>query len=124
LIKHVRNQISAVARGLLIPHGYTLAVGGTLAMMIGKRGYPGGFALWMFVAASNGTLVLLVAAGAQRRGEGGQPSGAIAYNFAPMAAMPVAALAGSRVGPDSVAFPCAGMIVTATYVVLVSAHVR
>ena len=34
-------EARGVAQNLAVPHGFTLVIGGTLAMLIGERGYPG-----------------------------------------------------------------------------------
>jgi hypothetical protein len=124
LIERARDQIGVVTRGLLVPHGYALSVGGTLAMLIGERGYPGSLPLWMFVAASNATLLLFAATCPRLDVDGPHDGGSVAFNFAPAVAMPAAALSGTHLGPDPVAFPCAGTIATATYVILVAVQVR
>jgi len=52
---------------LVLPQGFTLAIAGSLAICLGRHGYPGPLGVWLFVAgASAGYCLLILAFGALR----------------------------------------------------------
>ena len=48
----VTVTVRRVAQMLVVPHGFTLCVAGTLSICVGERGYPGVLAIWLFVTGA------------------------------------------------------------------------
>lgn len=116
------RSMPAVGRGavqmLVGPQGFTLSVGGTLAVLIGRRGYPGVVGIWPFViAAGVGFAVAARATAADSHDEGGgRIVGPSVYNFTPVVIVPVVPTVAAWLPNDDLAFALAGALVTSSYV--------
>src|SRR3954452_5233295 len=63
-----RSRSVELAHMLVVPQGFTVAVAGSIAVCVGRHGFAGPFAVWLFVAgASLGYCLVIVATGAVRR---------------------------------------------------------
>jgi hypothetical protein len=58
----VQRAAHGITRRLVVPHGFTLAVSGTLAILINERGYPGALGIWLFVCGANAAFLGAIAA--------------------------------------------------------------
>jgi hypothetical protein len=111
-----------VAQNLAVPHGFTLIIGGTSVTLLGQRGYPGAWGVWLFIAGAN---LALVGGQALLRGHR-QPvappiSGFGVFNVAPMLTVPAVYAATHPIDNDNVAFALAGLLSVSCYVLLVGA---
>jgi hypothetical protein len=110
-----------VAQNLVVPHGFTLVIGGTLAILIGERGYPGAMGIWLFIAGANGALLGCVAVLRGHRHPVAAPvSGFGVFNMAPTLTVPLVYGLVREVHSDKAAFLCAGLLSVLCYVLLVA----
>ena len=111
-----------VAQNLAVPHGFTLVIGGTLAMLIGERGYPGAFGIWLFIVGANAALLFSLALARAHRHPVAAPVGGFAvFNIALVLTVPLVFALTRVVHPDDAAFLGAGMVSVSSHVVLVAA---
>jgi hypothetical protein len=104
-----------------VPHGFTLAVSGTLAILINERGYPGVLGVWLFVCGANAAFLAAIAASRIKNSRGHQSADEVGVlNVAPTVTVPLAYLVGRAIPNDDLAFLCGGAAVVAGYVLLLS----
>jgi hypothetical protein len=109
-----------VVQNLAVPHGFTLIIGGTSVLLLGQRGYPGAWAVCLFIAAANLTLVGAQALLRGHRHPVAAPvSGLGMLNLAPTLTVPLVYGVTHPIGNDKVAFGCAGVLAVSCYVLLV-----
>lgn len=109
---------------LVVPQGFTLAVGGSLAICVGHHGYPGPVGVWLFVAgASLGYCALILVLGAARP-KVSTPVGIVGlalFNVAAVVVVPVATLAGWWISNADLAYFVSGLVVHLLYIPVVAA---
>jgi len=106
---------------LVVPHGFTLIIGGTLAILVGERGYPGAMGVWLFIAGANAALLCCVAILRGHRYPVAAPvSGFGVFNIAPTLTVPLVVGLVGGVQSDDAAFLCGGLLSVVFYVLLVA----
>lgn len=116
--------MSPTVQTLTVPNGFTLTVGGMLAITIGDRGYSGMLPIWLFVAVGSfGFCVLALASLAHQRPPttNARPTWGLAvFNLVPVAIIPADYLATHWISSTSWAFLLAGLLAVVLYVVVFS----
>jgi hypothetical protein len=108
-----------VVQNLAVPHGFTLVISGTAAMLFGDRGYPDAMGIWLFIAAANAALVgWQVVLRGHRHPVGAPVSGFGVFNVAPTLTVPAVFGVTHAIHSDDLAFLCAGLLSVSCYVVL------
>lgn len=114
----VTVTVRRVAQMLVIPHGFTLCVAGTLAICVGERGFPGVLAIWLFVAGAGMTFAVTLFATAGHREAPTSESatmGAAVFNLTPAFVVPAVWGATHWIDNDRVALLIAGGFTVAFY---------
>ena len=105
------------------PQGFTLSIGGSLAVAIGHAGYRGLLPVWLFVlGAGAGFCAIALASGAHR--DAPMPIGMLGLallNLVPVAVLPLAAMAMWWIDNVDAAFFVCGLVAAASYVLLFAA---
>ncbi|MEP6631518.1 MAG: hypothetical protein ABJA89_13680 [Lapillicoccus sp.] len=118
-----RSTAVGLTHMLVLPQGFTLAVAGSLAICLGRHGYPGPLGVWLFVAgASAGYCLLALALGALRPTVS-QPVGIVGLallNATAVIVVPVAALLTWWIPNADVAYLATGLAVHLAYIPLVA----
>jgi hypothetical protein len=116
----VAEMTQGVAQNLVVPHGFTLIIGATLAILIGERGYPGALGICVFVVGANAALLLWVGLlGGHRHPAVAPASGLGVFNVAPTLTVPLVFGLTRAIHPPDAAFLCAGVLAVTCYVFLV-----
>ena len=113
-----------IARHMVIPQGFTLSVGGTIATLVGERADTRPLAIWLFVTGAGvGYGLIGIASGAHRRTV---PSATLTINglrllnavplVVPILVVPVATSIANQIPYTPVAFACAGFLAVAGYI--------
>lgn len=112
-----------VLRTLVIPQGYTLSVGGTLAILLDRHPRPGAVPIWLFVVGAVVGFVLVARASNAHRDRAAltAAAGKQLFNAAPVLVVPLVVLATCWVEQPLAAFPAAGLACSSTYVLTVTA---
>lgn len=121
----MRVAVRDLTRMLVVPHGFTLSIAGTLAATVADRGGAGVMDVWLFVlGAGLGFCALAAVSGAatsrpgRRASEPPAATGAVVFNLAPLAVVPGAGLGSSWTASHGLGFLLAGLIATIAYVAL------
>ena len=114
----VTETVRRVAQMLVIPHGFTLCVAGTLAICVGERGYPGVLAIWLFVAGAGLTFAVTLFMTAGHREPPTPESatmGAAVFIVTPAGVVPAVWAATNWIHEDRLALLTAGVLTVAFY---------
>jgi hypothetical protein len=118
-----RRTTVEVAHLITVPQGFTVAVAGSVALCVGRHGFPGFLAVWLFVVgASLSYCVVVVAVGATHRPVV-QPGGIVGLallNLSAIVVVPLVALATWWISDPNLAYFATGCVVHLTYVPLVA----
>jgi hypothetical protein len=110
-----------------VPQGFTLAVGGSLAVCLGRHGFPGPVGVWLFVVgAALGYWVVVALVGALREPVH-QPVGVVGVgllNVTAVMVVPVVTVVNWWIPDPDVAFFCAGLAVHLAYIPFAAAGLR
>lgn len=122
-----RRATASTIGQLSVPYGFTMTVAGSLAVLIGRRGYPGFLGVWLFVVG--GSLAYCILAVVSRAHIGAGPAPAprrrrAVVNLAPVVALPVDDVAVRWVENDHLAFGLAGWVAVLAYVLCWSGYRR
>jgi hypothetical protein len=110
-----------VARQMVVPHGYTLSVGGTLASLLERHPQPGLLTIWLFVGGAAAGVVLIDALSTVRvEATLSLTVTGPLVNPAAVAVVPLVALAIWWIPAPVVAFPLAGLACSVMYIAAVS----
>lgn len=111
-----------VTRQLVVPQGYTLSSGGSLAIMLELRPRPGPLAIWLFVVGASAGFVMLVNATRAHRADAPIPpaAGYRLFNVSAVLVVPLTALAASWIPAQQLAFAVAGLVSSSAYVLTVT----
>jgi hypothetical protein len=119
-----RSTAVGLAQMLLVPQGFTLAVGGSLAICVGRHGFPGPLGVWLFVAgAAFGYWTIVVMVGALRE-PAHQPVGIVGVgllNVTAVLVVPVVTAVHWWIPNDDLAFLCTGLAVHLAYIPMAAA---
>ena len=96
---------------MVLPHGHTLAAGGTLTATIQDRRPTAPLPIWLFVVGANTGFRAVVLAGGGLRGGAEPPtsSGPAVLRLDTVAVLPLAVAASSPIGDDRIGFFIAGL---------------
>ena len=114
----VTVTVRRVAQMLVVPHGFTLCVAGTLSICVGERGYPGVLAIWLFVTGAGLAFAVTLFATAGHRDPPTPESatmGAAVFNITPAAVVPAVWAATHWIDDDRLALLTAGVLTVALY---------
>ena len=118
-----RRTTVEVAHLITVPQGFTVAVAGSVALCVGRHGFPGFLAVWLFVAgASLSDCLVVLAVGATRRPVR-QPGGIVGLallNLAAVVVVPLVALVTWWIPDPNLAYLATGCTVHLTYIPLVA----
>lgn len=118
-----RSTAVGLTHMLVIPQGFTLAVAGSVAICLGRQGFPGPVAVWLFVVGASvgfGLVVLLLGAIRAPRSEPVGVMGVALLNGTATVVVPLVAAAGWWVADPDLAFFVTGLAVHLAYVPLAS----
>jgi hypothetical protein len=122
----MRSSLRLVSQTLVVPQGFTLSIAGTLATLVGERGYPGAFGIWLFVLAAGLAFCWVVGGAGLHRDPEARPdpiTGRATFNLAPAAVVPCVYWLQKAVGNDRLAFLLSGFVAVALYLVVLAASV-
>jgi hypothetical protein len=109
---------------LVVPQGFTLAVGGSVTICVGRHGFPGPIAVWLFVVgAAIGYWLVVGAVGALGQPVH-QPVGIVGLgllNVTAVFVVPLVTLANWWIPNEDTAFLVTGLAVHLTYIPLSAA---
>jgi hypothetical protein len=116
-----RSTAVGLAQMLILPQGFTLAVAGSVTTCVGRHGFPGPIAVWLFVAgAAIGYWLVVLALGAL-----GEPvhqpvgiAGLGLLNVTAVFVVPLVTLANWWIPNEDIAFIVTGLAVHLTYIPL------
>ena len=118
-----RRTTVEVAHLITVPQGFTVAVAGSVALCVGRHGFPGFLAVWLFVAGASLSYCLVVLAVGATHGRVGQPGGIVGLallNLAAVVVVPLVALVTWWIPDPNLAYLATGCVVHLTYVPLVA----
>jgi hypothetical protein len=122
-----RSTAVGLAQMLIVPQGFTLAVGGSLAICLGRHGFPGPLGVWLFVVgAALGYWVVLLVVRAVREPEH-QPVaivGAGLLNVTAVVVVPIVTAVHWWISDVNIAFLSAGLAVHLAYIPLAATGLR
>lgn len=122
-----RSTAVGLAQMLIVPQGFTLAVGGSLAICLGRHGFPGPLGVWLFVVgAALGYWVVVVLVRALHEPEH-QPVavvGAGLLNVTAVVVVPIVTAVHWWIGDPDLAFLAAGLAVHLAYIPLAATGLR
>ena len=122
-----RSTAVGLAQMLIVPQGFTLAVAGSLTICVGRHGFPGPVAVWLFVAgAAVGYWFVVLAVGALREPVH-QPVGIVGLgllNVTAVFVVPLVTLANWWIPDADVAFLVTGLAVHLSYIPLAALGLR
>ncbi len=116
-----RDALIGLSHMLAMPQGFTLSVAGTVAIMIGHRGFPGPLAVWLFVVGAAGAFsAIAVVVGAHLEPSNNPVTvvGLALLNVTPVVIVPLACLIAWWIPGDAAAFAVAGAATSGLYVVM------
>jgi hypothetical protein len=108
---------------LVLPQGFTLAIAGSLAICLGRHGYPGPLGVWLFVAGASAGYCLLILAFGALRPTVSQPVGIVGLGLLDVTAVvvvPLVALGSWLIPNADLAYLATGLAVHLTYIPLVA----
>lgn len=120
---HFRRQLDHSLAQLTVPQGYTLSIGGSLALATYAYGPPTALHAAEYVVGALAAFVLLVAFAARPHEEPGPPPalhGIARYNITPLAIIGLNGLIVHLVTAATVGFFVAGVLAAGGYALLVS----
>ena len=116
-----RSTAVGLAQMLIVPQGFTLAVAGSIAICLGRHGFPGPVGVWLFVAgAAVGYWVVVLLIGALGDAVH-QPVGIVGVgllNVTAVFVVPLVTLANWWIPNEDVAFLVTGLAVHLAYIPL------
>jgi hypothetical protein len=115
----MRRALRPTVQMLAIPNGFTLTIGGVLAIAVGDRGYPGVLALWLYVVGGCVGFCLmsaLAAAHTRLSDQAGPVSDRAVFNLVPVAVVPIVYAATHWIADDAGQFALAGFLAVTLYV--------
>ena len=118
-----RRTTVEVAHLITVPQGFTVAVAGSVALCVGRHGFPGFLAVWLFVAGASLSYCLVVLAVGATHRPIGQPGGIVGLallNLAAMVVVPLVAVVTWWIPDPNLAYLATGCAVHLTYVPLVA----
>ena len=115
----LRTATRPTVQTLAIPNGFTLTIGGTLAFAVGRDGYPGWLAVWLFVVG--GCVAFCIAAALSnahrdRDDTAGPVCGPTVFNLVPVVVVPIVEIATNWIGFADAQFALAGFLAVGLYV--------
>jgi hypothetical protein len=118
----LRRVMRGLTVQLAVPQGFTLSVGGTLAVTIGQHGTPTLWDVWLFAVGAGVSfcLIAVLSGSAQRPGSAGHVSlsRAAVLNVLPVIVIPAAVGLAVLVPSRQWDFLIAGALASGLYVVL------
>lgn len=121
-----RSTAVGLTHLLVLPQGFTLAIAGSLAICLGRHGYPGPVGVWLFVAGASAGYCLLVLGLGALRPTVNQPVGIIGlalFNVSAVVVVPLVALVTWWIPDADIAYLVTGLGVHVTYIPLVAATI-
>jgi hypothetical protein len=122
-----RSTAIGLAQMLIVPQGFTLAVGGSLAVCIGRHGFPGPGGVWLFVAgAAVGYWLVIILVGAVREPVH-QPVGIVGLgllNVTAVFVVPIVTVVHWWIPNEDTAFLAAGLAVHLAYIPIAAFGLR
>lgn len=116
-----RSTAVGLAQMLIVPQGFTLAVAGSIAICLGRHGFPGPVGVWLFVAgAAVGYWLVVLLIGALGDPVH-QPVGIVGVgllNVTAVFVVPLVTLANWWIPNEDAAFLVTGLAVHLTYIPL------
>jgi len=122
-VNRFARELDRTLAQLTVPQGYTLSIGGSLAVTAHTYGSPSGTRATEFVAGALLAFVLLVAVAARPSAEPGLTAalaGLARYNITPLAVIALVALVVHLVPSPAVGFFLAGAFAAGGYALAVS----
>jgi hypothetical protein len=118
----LRRVVRGLTVQLAVPQGFTLSVGGTLAVTIGQHGTPGLLDVWLFAVGAGVSFCLLaVLSGSALQGgpveQVSLPRAAV-LNVLPVVVIPAAVGCAALVSSQQLDFLLAGALASGLYVLL------
>jgi len=122
-----RSTAIGLAQMLIVPQGFTLAVGGSLAVCIGRHGFPGPAGVWLFVVgAAVGYWLVVIFVGAVCEPVH-QPVGIVGLgllNVTAVFVVPIVTVAHWWIPNEDIAFLAAGLAVHLAYIPVAALGLR
>lgn len=118
-----RTTAMGLTHLLVLPQGFTLAIAGSLAICLGRHGYPGPLGVWLFVVGASAGYCLQVLALGALRPTVSQPVGIVGLallNVIAVGVVPLVTLAGWWVPNGDLAYFVTGLAVHLTYIPLMA----
>jgi hypothetical protein len=122
-VTHDDRSVGAALRPtvqmLTIPNGFTLTIGSVLAISVGSDGYPGWFAVWLFVVGGClGFCLMGVLSTAHRQlsKRAGPANDLAVFNLVPVAVVPVVYAATHWLTSRPWQFAAAGFLAVTLYI--------
>jgi len=122
-VNRLSRELDRTLAQLTVPQGYTLSIGGSLAVTAHAYGAPSGTRATEFVAGALLAFVLLVAVAARPPTEPGPTAplaGVARYNVTPLAVIALVALVVHIVPSPTVGFVLAGAFAAGGYALAIS----